>query len=151
MPNFAADSLLSHIQGAHNVSVLLTFQGILPKEKSTEIESRFETMIQDINKTKEAKKSGQVFLRKLRKRQELTLEDREKLYQIEPDDDFRKIKIIPSKEELLSDEEPYLRPNKIVGKYPSALTYLDVQFRLLREDFIALLRESVKKYFLANA
>lgn len=151
MPAFAADKLLPHIQAAHNVSVLLTFKGIVQKEKSTEIESRFQTMIQDINKTKEAKSSGEVFQRRLRQRQKLSLEDSEKLYQINPGDNFRKIKIIPSKEEILADEEPFLRPNKIEGKYPSSLTYLDVQFRLLREDFLALLRESVKKYFLIAA
>lgn len=153
MPAFAADKLLPYIQGAHNISELLTLKGILPIEKSTEIESRFETLIQDINTTKESarKNSSEEFQRKLRKRQEITLEDREKLYQMIPVDNFLEINIIPTKQDILSDEEPFLRPNLIKGKYPSALTYLDVQFRLLREDFLAILRESVKKYFLLNA
>lgn len=153
MPSFAADTLLPYIQGAYNISQLMSLKGLLQKEKSMEIESRFETLIQEINLTKEnaQKNSTQEFQRKLRKRQEISLEDREKLYQMTPADDFRKIKIIPSKEDILSDEEPFLRPNLIQGKYPSASTYLDVQFRLLREDFLVLLRESVKKYFLANS
>lgn len=153
MPAFAADKLLPFIQVAHDVSELLSFRGILPKDKSTEIETRFETLIQDINATKEAARNNSTsnFQKKFRKRQEITPEDREKLYQMVPVDNFRKMEIIPAKEEILSDEEPFLRPNLITGRYPSALTYLDVQFRLLREDFLAPLRESVQKYFLVNA
>lgn len=152
MPAFAADKLLPYIQAAHNVSELLSFKGILKKEESLEIVSRFEKMIQEINLTKDVaqQNSSGEFQKKLRKRQEITTEERDKLYQITPVDNFREIKIIPSKEEILSGEEPFLRPNLIKGKYPSTLTYLDVQFRLLREDFLAPLRESVKEYFLMN-
>ncbi|XP_037052517.1 NFX1-type zinc finger-containing protein 1-like isoform X2 [Bradysia coprophila] len=153
MPAFAADKLLPYIQGAHNISELLSLKGLIEKEKSIEIESRFDALIQEIELTKEAARQNSTaeFQTKMRKRQQITPEDRDKLYQITPDDDFRNMSIIPSKEEILSDEEPFLRPNLIDGKYPSALTYLDVQFRLLREDFLAVLRESVKKYFLMNA
>lgn len=153
MPAFAADTLVPYIQGAHNISQLMSLKGLLQKEISIEIESRFETLLQEINTAKEAaqKNSSQEFQKKLRKRQAISLEDREKLYQMTPADDFRKMKIIPTKEDILSDEEPFLRPNLVEGKYPSALTYLDVQFRLLQEDFLVLLRESVKKYFLINA
>lgn len=153
MPSFAADKLLPYIQGAQNITELLILKGILTKENSTEIQFRFETMIRDINMAKEAgrKNSTKEFQKKLRQRQQITLEDREKLYQMTPPDNFCEMKIVPSKEEILSDEEPFLRPNLIKGKYPSTLVYLDVQFRLLREDFLAVLRESVKKYFLMNA
>lgn len=153
MPTFAADKLLPYIQASRNISELLSLKGTLQKEKSIKIESRFENLLKEINITKETtrKNSTEEFQKKIRKRQEISIEDREKLYQMTPVDDFREMKIVPSKEEILSDEEPFLRPNLIRGKYPSALTYLDVQFRLLREDFLAPLRESVKKYFSMNA
>lgn len=148
MPAFAADNLLPYIQVAHNINELLFFKGVLDKVKSMEIGSRFNMLIEDINKKKEAvqHKPTEGSGRKFYKRQEMTQEDREKLYQITPDDNFVEMEIIPSKEEIISEEEPFLRPNLINGKYPSTLTYLDVQFRLLREDFLAPLRESVIEY-----
>lgn len=153
MPVFAADKLIPYIQAARNISELLSLKGVLPRESAAKLESRFDNMTEDIIAAKEAlrQNSTEEFQKKIRKRQVITMEDREKLYQMTPVEDFRTIKIIPSKEEILSDEEPFLRPNLIQGRYPSASTYLDVQFRLLREDFLASLRESVQKYFLMNA
>ncbi len=153
MTAFAADKLLPYIQGALNITELLCLKGVLIKDKSSEIQLRFENLIQEINLAKKSAQnsSTEEFRKKVKKRQEISIEDRDKLYQMTPIDDFRQMKIIPSKGEIISDEEPFLRPNLIVGKYPSALTYLDVQFRLLREDFLAPLRESVKKYFLMNS
>ncbi|KAG4066118.1 hypothetical protein HA402_010320 [Bradysia odoriphaga] len=118
-----------------------------------EIESRFDKMMNDITLAKETARNNSTaeFRKKIKKRQLITMEDREKLYQMVPVDDVRTMKVIPSKDEILSDEEPFLRPNLINGPYPSSLTYLDVQFRLLREDFLAPLRDSVKEYFLMNA
>lgn len=148
MPIFAADKLFPYIQGACNICELLSLKGMLKEQKSIEIVSRFQLLIQDINTIKEAAhtNSSKEYQKKLRRRQEITPEDREKLYQITPVDNFCETQIIPSKEELMSEEEPFLRPNLIYGKYPSTLTYLDVQFRLLKEDFLAPLRESVKEY-----
>lgn len=150
MPAFAADKLLPYVQGAHNINEYLSFKGILPKERATEIGSRLETLIQEINTLKEAvqTKPNEDNRKKFVKRQEMTQEDREKLYQIIPEINFIDMAIIPTKEEIMSEEEPFLRPNLIYGKYPSTITYLDVQFRLLREDFLAPLRESVKEYLI---
>jgi len=41
---------------------------------------------------------------------------------------------------------PFLRPNVIKGNYPDVDTYLDVQFRLLREDFFSPLRDGLLSY-----
>ena len=43
----------------------------------------------------------------------------------------------------MSGERPFLRRNKIDGRYDDAEHYLDVQFRLLREDFVRPLREGI--------
>ncbi|XP_013414142.1 NFX1-type zinc finger-containing protein 1-like [Lingula anatina] len=63
-----------------------------------------------------------------------------------PPDDFRECSIFPSREDLITDEQPFLRANIVKGKYSSVDHYLDVQFRLLREDFIAPLRNGIKEY-----
>lgn len=64
-----------------------------------------------------------------------------------PPSDFRSIDICPSPDDLFSDQYPFIRPNIINGKYAGGVDhYLDVQFRLLREDFIRPLREGIGEY-----
>lgn len=132
------------------MSELMVLKGSLTKEEFCNINGRFEKLEQEITLAHEMARenSTEEFRKKIRHRQRITLEDREKLYQMTPADKFTEMEIVPLKEDILTDEEPFLRPNLIVGKYPSALTYLDVQFRLLREDFLAPLRGAVKTYFM---
>ncbi|ODM88663.1 NFX1-type zinc finger-containing protein 1 [Orchesella cincta] len=71
------------------------------------------------------------------------------LHSKEPPQDYRRVQIVPTLKELLEDKRPFLRPNKIKGAYDSPEHYLDVQFRLLREDFVQPLRKGVE-HFLEN-
>ena len=58
--------------------------------------------------------------------------------------EYRSIQILPKWEELcIRDLRSRLRPNVIQGGYKNWMHYYDVQFRLLREDFIAPLRRGV--------
>ena len=63
-----------------------------------------------------------------------------------PPDSFRLINISPTADELLANRAPFLRRNKHIGSYNDLDHYLDVQFRLLREDFVAPLRESIHEF-----
>ncbi|GLH02045.1 Regulator of nonsense transcripts 1 homolog [Gryllus bimaculatus] len=63
-----------------------------------------------------------------------------------PPDDFREKSIYPTQDDLFGEKTPFLRPNIIEGSYIDVEHYLDVQFRLLREDFVAPLREGLAKY-----
>ena len=65
--------------------------------------------------------------------------------QMKPPDNYREIQICPTLKELNSNEKPFLRKNIKKGKYEDAEHYLDVQFRLYREDFIAPLREGIQE------
>ena len=60
-----------------------------------------------------------------------------------PPNDFREIPVCPKVSEVVSDEKPFLRKHVIEGKYEDAEHYLDVQFRLFREDFLSPLREGI--------
>ena len=60
-----------------------------------------------------------------------------------PPNDFRDIPICPTNKEITSHERPFLRKNILKGRYDDAEHYLDVQFRLLREDFLEPLREGI--------
>ena len=61
-----------------------------------------------------------------------------------PPDDFRELSIIPSRGDIYIQEQPFLRRNIIEGRYRDVDHYLDVQFRLLREDFIKPLRDGIQ-------
>ena len=60
-----------------------------------------------------------------------------------PPNDFREIPVCPMNIEVLSHEKPFLRKNITKGQYEDTEHYLDVQFRLLREDFLQPLREGM--------
>ncbi|KAJ8042125.1 NFX1-type zinc finger-containing protein 1 [Holothuria leucospilota] len=64
----------------------------------------------------------------------------------EAPDDFRKLSILPTSVELQSDYKPFLRTNIVNGCYDNVHHYLDVHFRLLREDFVQPLREGIAEY-----
>jgi hypothetical protein len=65
-----------------------------------------------------------------------------------PPDNFRLLKIIPSMNEILSPEPVYLRQNIVEqgGSYENSNHYLDIHFRLLREDFLGPLRDGIQTY-----
>ena len=50
---------------------------------------------------------------------------------------------MPEWDDVCTNDEPFLRPNIINGSYSDVDTYLDIQFRLLREDFFSPLREGL--------
>ncbi|XP_068633250.1 NFX1-type zinc finger-containing protein 1 [Battus philenor] len=59
---------------------------------------------------------------------------------------FRNLQIFPTKDDILSDDKVKIEPNIINGGYVSVENYLDVQFKLLREDCFAPLREGICNY-----
>ncbi|XP_076097023.1 NFX1-type zinc finger-containing protein 1-like [Mytilus galloprovincialis] len=67
----------------------------------------------------------------------------------EPDDDFREYPVFPKTKEVQSETLTKLRHNKTSGGYDNLNHYLDIQYRLLREDFIAPLREGIREYMAA--
>ena len=62
-----------------------------------------------------------------------------------PPNDFRDMPICPTNKEIKSQERPFLRKNIKKGRYEDVEHYLDVQFRLLREDFLEPLREGINE------
>ncbi|XP_067120945.1 NFX1-type zinc finger-containing protein 1-like isoform X2 [Centruroides vittatus] len=63
----------------------------------------------------------------------------------QPPEYFVNIPIFPTRQDLM-DKQPFLRPNIVCGRYLNLNHYLDVQFRLLREDYIRPLRDSIENY-----
>ena len=59
---------------------------------------------------------------------------------------FRHLTVIPTLGDISIDQSGSLRKNKIKGRYHNIEHYLDVQFQLLREDFLRPLRDGIKHY-----
>ena len=78
---------------------------------------------------------------------ELNTSKRRAVYKAQgpPPEDFRKLSVVPTIEDIDTEKEPYLRPIKTIGQYEDGEEYLDVQFRLLKEDFTAPLREGIEE------
>lgn len=65
--------------------------------------------------------------------------------------EYRLIQILPKWEEISTQKPPYqLRPNIVEGKYDDWMHYYDIQFRLLREDFISPLRKGIGDYLMGR-
>ena len=61
--------------------------------------------------------------------------------------EYRQVSILPKWDEISTPKPPYkLRPNIVDGEYEDWMHYFDVQFRLLREDFISPLRKGIRDY-----
>jgi len=76
----------------------------------------------------------------------------DKLSKMAPPDDFRTISLHPTYDDLKGGHQfVFIRPNKVKGAYRNVEHYLDVQFRLLREDFVYPLRTGLKAYTEAKA
>ncbi|XP_064468067.1 NFX1-type zinc finger-containing protein 1-like [Ornithodoros turicata] len=74
----------------------------------------------------------------------------ERLHASSPPDNFRDVPVIPLVCELVASTKPFLRPNIVRGAYADIDHYLDVQYRLLREDFVRPLREGLQKLLQAG-
>jgi hypothetical protein len=59
-------------------------------------------------------------------------------------EEFTRLSIVPTLDDILYDCEQFLRPNVVKGPYTSVHHFLDVHFRLLREDFLQPLRKGVR-------
>jgi hypothetical protein len=53
------------------------------------------------------------------------------------------LSVIPQENDIHPNGPVFFRRNKVEGSYDGPEHYLDVQFRLLREDFIRPLREGI--------
>lgn len=69
----------------------------------------------------------------------------EKQHLLEPPENYRLIPILPNADDINSPNT-FLRGNVVKGKYSSTEHYLDVQYRLLREDYVRPLREGIAEY-----
>lgn len=64
--------------------------------------------------------------------------------QAQPPDNFRKLSVFPTEEDIFRREKPFLRENIVKKPFSSVDQYLDIHFRLLKEDSLAGLRNGIQ-------
>ena len=63
---------------------------------------------------------------------------------VEPPDDFRNLSVFPTVEDIFNKKSPFLRENIVNKPFSSVNQYLDIHFRLLKEDSLAGLRKGIQ-------
>ncbi|VDK44724.1 unnamed protein product [Anisakis simplex] len=63
--------------------------------------------------------------------------------EVEPHEDFRKLSVRPVHKDIIRPVRPFLRKNKDDESFRDVEQYLDIQFRLLREDLVSPLRDGI--------
>lgn len=67
---------------------------------------------------------------------------------VPPPSSFRLMNICPTESDIFDENHTFLQKNIIKGKYVDTEHYLDVQFRLLHEDFVRGLRNGIQEYMM---
>ncbi|XP_071520848.1 NFX1-type zinc finger-containing protein 1 isoform X2 [Panulirus ornatus] len=138
LTSLAIDRLPNLLDSCISSMTLLQREGFIPERLLKQYEALQEML------TKAAKQWVQKQLDSDRRKQ------RNYMYELEPPDDFKELSVLPTPMDLKSFERPFLRKNIVQGKYEDDEHYLDVQFRLLREDFIRPLRNGIKDFISNN-
>ncbi|XP_078484290.1 NFX1-type zinc finger-containing protein 1-like [Ciona intestinalis] len=84
-------------------------------------------------------------LEKINARLEEVIKRKDKVFR-QLKDNFRNLSVFPTTEDIKVTSRPFLKENRIDAPYDSVDDYLDVQLRLLREDFVRPLREGIQNY-----
>ncbi|RUS69191.1 hypothetical protein EGW08_023046 [Elysia chlorotica] len=63
-----------------------------------------------------------------------------------PPDDYLQASVLPTCKDITEDRNIFLRPIVLDGGYKDKDHYLDVQFRLMKQDFIIPLREGIREF-----
>ncbi|CDW78789.1 nfx1-type zinc finger-containing protein 1-like [Stylonychia lemnae] len=112
-------------------------QVVILQEKVLKLDQKRIQIMQANNEEKQ--KSEQA-----RQYQQMSRFNKEEDYKMQPPDDFQNIDVVPSTFELMTESTPFLRAMPQNGVFKDSHDYLDVVYRLLREDAIRPLREGVR-------
>ncbi|KAG8185044.1 hypothetical protein JTE90_017065 [Oedothorax gibbosus] len=125
--------------------VLLILFPLLKQTCETYLLNHKELYCSVTQKLEEIEEQNQMFLKKYNANEIKRGSHKEKLHYMKPPEDYRLIPILPTAEDILQ-ACTFLRPNVVKGNYRDAEHYLDVQYRLLREDYVIPLRDGIAEY-----
>ena len=120
-----------------NVEIVIMLR-IQNKDLEHEFMEKIVKIIQDIQLQEQQKKNI--------KQSKVNLNNADLCESHEPPENIKIISILPTLDEINSKQRPYLRKNIVNGAYKNVDHYLDIQFRLLREDFLKPLRDGITEF-----
>ncbi|KAK3789138.1 hypothetical protein RRG08_012128 [Elysia crispata] len=63
-----------------------------------------------------------------------------------PPDDYKRESVLPTQMDIKAEQDIFVRPSILSGGYTNKDHYLDVQFRLLKQDFVIPLRQGIREF-----
>ncbi|GFS28363.1 NFX1-type zinc finger-containing protein 1 [Trichonephila inaurata madagascariensis] len=134
LPSTASDPLIEILPLFEKTSKLFLIQNIELYDKVLKTLQEIENRNQD-------------FLQGYTQKEMKQASHKEKLQLQTPPEDYRSIPVLPTLDDIHSSCS-FLRPNLVKGQYQDTEHYLDVQFRLLREDYVKPLRDGIAEYLI---
>ncbi|XP_033730449.1 LOW QUALITY PROTEIN: NFX1-type zinc finger-containing protein 1-like [Pecten maximus] len=135
-------------QEAHSISSAVVMLNVIANDPSFHLQQNqdISNLINEISLTKDTIVKDLDNQRRERNMQPGGRRNQRDMESLPPPDNFRDLPILPNLRDLQFNEKPFLRRNKVDGCYDDLHHYLDVQFRLLREDYIQPLRNGITEY-----
>ncbi|XP_054258411.1 NFX1-type zinc finger-containing protein 1-like isoform X2 [Macrosteles quadrilineatus] len=133
LPSFAADHLTRPLRMTKMaMGSVEEFQNVT---LSKSVNDKLKQLLNDFEERKKEKED----------REHINKESKEEFYP-KPLGSISEVSIFPRPEDIENSHGAKLPKNKVKGPYNDVEHYLDVQFRLLREDFIAPVRQGIQEY-----
>ena len=136
MTNIAIDRVPSVVDACLACLIYLKSQAFVSQDLISKYEVLQDMLAEATKRWEQERKHGSGGKRKRR----------DEMDNMEPPDDFREMSVLPTVHDLAIINRPFLRKNIVEGKYKDENHYLDVQFRLLREDFVKPLRTGISDF-----
>ncbi|XP_045127074.1 NFX1-type zinc finger-containing protein 1-like [Portunus trituberculatus] len=137
MINTAIHRLINLVDSCHFTLTALEVEGHVEEY----LVNKYKLLLERLNEaTKKWHQEKDMNKQDIRQRREAEMDN------LEPPDDFREISVLPTPLDIMDTKRPFLRRNMVQGRYVDSQHYLDVQFRLLREDFVRPLREGINQF-----
>ncbi|XP_046388077.1 NFX1-type zinc finger-containing protein 1-like isoform X2 [Ischnura elegans] len=133
-------SKASEILSDHSTKAVMALQSLSLLRKVSiprKLDEDYKVLMASVESLKEERASTQKNVRKFK--------DKSKR-EWQPGIDFRQLSVYPLPEDLICQVEVNLCPVVIDGPYKSVEHYLDVQFNLMREDFLIPLRDGIASF-----
>ncbi|XP_050717644.1 NFX1-type zinc finger-containing protein 1-like [Eriocheir sinensis] len=137
MTSIAIKRLVNLVDGCHSALVTMEADGFVENSLVKKYKALMDFLTEEGKKRAQEEKMDS---------QERKRKREAEMNNMEPPDDFREMSVLPTQMDITDTNRPFLRKNLVSGCYADGQHYLDVQFRLLREDFVRPLRIGISQF-----
>lgn len=133
MTTIAIQRLINLVDSCHGALSTLRAEGHVEDQ----LVDKYKTLLDFLMEERKRWAQEEKLDKQTRKKRAMEMEN------MEPPDEFREMSVLPTQMDVTETNRPFLRKNVVHGQYADGHHYLDVQFRLLREDFVRPLRVGI--------